>query len=416
MDNKNRVFQFDNGLVLLYEEMAWSESFAIGISVPAGAIWEQEDLAGVASITCEMTNRGAGEFSNRAFLETLENLGVRSSESASKLHANFGATGLCDNWERTLELLALQVCHPRLPSYEFEACRQIQLQEIAAIEDEPSRITTRAFISIFLPGKLGRPTIGTAESVNRMTIDDVNHFYQNVYRPNGTVITVAGRVDWEKLKDKVNALFGSWKPRELQLPDLKQVEKSTIHVPNDTAQTTVELGYMDVPSNSPDFLYSLGGVKVLSGGMSSRLFTEVREKRGLCYSVSASHYSIGNLGYVVCKCSTTAESAQQSVDVIIDELDRLRSEPITQSELERVKIRMKSLLVMQGESTARRAAAMAADWRDFERIIPLHENLEKVNSLTTESIEDYFANRVNMKFRMATSGPEPLSIPEERLF
>ena len=157
-------------------------------------------------------------------------------------------------------------------------------------------------------------------------------------------------------------------------------------------------------------------MKVLSGGMSSRLFTEVREKRGLCYSVSASHYSIGNLGYVACKCSTTAESAQQSVDVIIDELDRLRSEPITQSELERVKIRMKSLLVMQGESTARRAAAMAADWRDFERIIPLNENLEKVNSLTTEAIEDYFANRVNMKFRMATSGPEPLSIPEDRLF
>lgn len=416
MDTNVHNFQFDNGLVLLCEEMTWSESFAIGISVPAGTMWEEDRLAGLASLTCEMTNRGAGEFDNRSFLETMENLGVRSSENASKRFAFFSATGLCDNWERTLELLALQIRAPRFPEDEFEACRQIQLQEIAAEEDDPDRKTSIAFNNIFLPKQFARPTIGTKETINNITLEDVHNFHQNVYRPNETIIAIAGRVKWDEVKEKVDELFGDWNIIQLQPRDSQPVDQSVIHIPSNTSQTTIQLGYVDVPCNVPDYLNSLGGIKVLSGGLSSRLFTEVREKRGLCYGVYAVHNSLGNFGYVVCGCGTKAESSQQSLDVIISELDRLSTEPITQSELERVKIRIKSSLVMQGESTAQRVAVMTSDWRYFNRIIPFAENMSKINSLSCKSIESYYANHPQRKFRLATSGPQPLEISNDRLF
>ncbi len=409
-------FQFENGLVLLYEEMSWSESFAVGISIPAGSINDPDGRPGLASISCEMTNRGAGEYDNRSLLEAMENIGVRSSERATKLYASFNATGLRDNWKRTLELLALQIREPQFPDEEFSSCQQIQLQEITSDEDDPVRKTYNAFNTIFLPGKFGTPTIGTKDSVLGFTLNDVKEFHRNFYRPNGTVIAITGNLNWQEVRDKVEQLFGNWQPIEFTPTTQTLSPQSTIHVPSNTTQITFVLGYEDVPNTSLDYWLSLGGVKVLSGGMSSRLFTEVREKRGLCYSVSASHCSLDTMGYVVCSCGTNVESAQQSLDVIIDEVDRLSVEPITPDELERVKIRLKSSMVMQRESTARRAGALLGDWNSFKRIIPLEEDLHNLETLTCEAIEAFYSKSPKKRFRLATSGPRPLEIPEDRLF
>lgn len=417
MDIVNQIHQFENGLVLLYEEMAWSESFAIGLSVPSGSVWEPKELAGLANMTCEMTNRGAGQYDNRSFLEEFENIGVRSSEGASKLYTYFGATGLCDNWERALELLALQIREPQLSEDELEACKQIQIQEIVAEEDDPDRKVSVAFNSIFLPNPLGRRTVGTIENIEQMTIDDIRQFHDQAYRPNGAVVAVAGRVPWEKFRDKIERLFGDWQEKNVQRAELEESDQSMLHIPSNNAQTMIRVGYRDVPCKDPNYIRSLGGVKILSGGMSSRLFTEVREKRGLCYSVSASHQTVDDLGFVVCRCGTTAESAQQSLDVIVNEIERLGTESIAESELECVKIRLKSSLVMQRESTSRRVGAMMADWYDFQKIHQLEELLGKIDALTCESIESYYAEKAgSRRTRLATLGPQPLELPAEKLF
>lgn len=416
MDTKPRYFQFENGLVLLFEEIPWSESFAVGINVPAGSSNDPDECPGLASITCEMTNRGAGQYDNRSLLEAMESIGIRSSERAAKLYANFNATGLCENWERTLELLALQIREPRFPKDEFSSCQQILLQEITADEDDPFRKTYQAFNSIFLPGKLGLPTLGTKESVCNLTIGDVEKFHHDIYRPNGTIIAITGRLDWNEVRDKVESLFGDWEAIELTTTTQTLSSNSTIHILSNTTQITFVLGYQDVPNTSPEYWYSLGGVRVLSGGMSSRLFTEVREKRGLCYSVSASHCTLDSMGYVVCSCGTNVDSAQQSLDVIINEVDRLSVEPITKSELDRVKIRIKSSMVMQRESTARRVGALLSDWHSFKRIIPLEEDLHNLESLNCELIEAFYAKRPKKTFRIATSGPRSLDIPIDRVF
>ncbi len=416
MNVKNRTRLFDNGLALVAEDMSWSESIAFAILIPAGSVNNPAGKDGLASLTCEMTNRGAGDLDNRSFLEAFENLGVDSSESSSHSYASFCASGLAGHWERTLELLAAQIRSPLFPAEEFESCRQTQLQEIAALEDEPARKAATELSRIFFPDPWGRSPLGTEDSLSAATLDDVSTFHRDFFRPNGAIIAVAGRFDWDKLERKVGELFGDWAPRDVAPVEPTDLGVSTSQWPFESAQTQLGLAYRSTPFGAPDYQRAWSGVELLSGGMSSRLFTEVREKRGLCYSVFASYYTRRNLGGVFCYCGTTGERAQESLDVIVSEIDRLATAAPTPSELERLKIRSKSSLVMQRESTGSRASAIARDWYHLGKIRTLEEVLGSINALTCESIEAYFAERGPNRFRLATLGREPLKIAPERLF
>lgn len=416
METCCKSFQYKNGLVLLYEEMSWRNSFAVVTSVPAGAIWDVPGKWGLASLTCEMTNRGAGEFDNRQFLETLEYLGVSTAERAGSSYSVFGSSGLVDNWERALELSALQIRKPVFDEEEFDECRQIQLQEISAINDSPKSRCKNAFGPLIFPSPWGRFPLGTIETVCELTIEDVRRFHERRYRPNGTVIALTGRLDWECVKEKVGELFGDWSSKEEEDIEVKDSEQSSIHIECDSAQTHFMLGFPDVPFGHPDYRRLAGGIDVLSGGMSSRLFTEVREKRGLCYSVNASITTAESYGRVICYCGSSSEKAPQALDVIVHEIDRLSEAPVAESELARMKIGAKSDLVMQRESTRQRADAMIGDWRRLNCVPSLEEKIAMYDNLTTWDIESYFAARPHRRFRLASLGPEPLSLPSDRLY
>ena len=416
MESCCKTFQYENGLVLLYEEMNWRNSFAIVTSVPAGSIWDATDQSGVASLTCEMTNRGAGGYDNRHFLETLENLGVTTSENAGRSYAVFGSSGLVDNWERALELTALQIREPAFSEEEFDECRQMQLQEIRAIDDSPKSKCDLSFFPLLFPNPWGRSPMGTLDTVLALSVEDIVRFHARRYRPNGTVIALTGRLEWERVKEKVGELFADWKPIGEENFETVYSSQSTIHVESDSAQTHFMIGFPDVPFGRPDYWRLAAGIDVLSGGMSSRLFTEVREKRGLCYTVNASITTIGSFGRVICYCGSSSERAQQALDVIVDEFDKLSEVPVSENELSRMKIGAKSDLVMQRESTRQRALAMIRDWRQLESVPTLEERIAKYDALTTEDIESYFAERRRRKFRLASLGFEPLFLPEDRLY
>ncbi len=152
-------------------------------------------------------------------------------------------------------------------------------------------------------------------------------------------------------------------------------------------------------------------VGVLSSGMSSRLFTEVREKRGLCYTVSASLQTQLQRARVLCYAGTTAERAQETLDVTFAELVRLR-EGVEPSELDRLKARIKSGLIMQQESTSARSGAIARDWYHLGRVRPLEEVSELVDALTSADINEFLTNHPPADFTFATLGPAALVLPD----
>jgi predicted Zn-dependent peptidase len=175
-------------------------------------------------------------------------------------------------------------------------------------------------------------------------------------------------------------------------------------------QTQIGISYPSVPYRHPDFFQAWGAMGILSGGMSARLFTEVRERRGLCYTVYATYDTLRHLGGVFCYAGTTADRAQETLDVTLGELVRL-ADGVLPDELNRLKARMKSALIMQQESSSARSSSVARDWYHLGFARSLDEVGRQIDELTCESINHYLSEHPPSDFRVVTLGPEELAIP-----
>lgn len=183
------------------------------------------------------------------------------------------------------------------------------------------------------------------------------------------------------------------------------------HIPHDSTQTHIGIAYDAIEYAHPDYYKAWAAVGVLSGGMSARLFTEVRERRGLCYSVSASLNSMKHEGRVLCYAGTTVERAQETLDVTMRELQRL-GDGIEQHELDRCKARAKSSLIMQQESTSSRATSIARDWHFLKRVQTLDDIRRDIDELTVAGVLDYVHQHPARDFTILTIGPNPLKVTD----
>lgn len=400
---------YPNGLVLVAEPMQSVESAAFTLRVPAGCIYEPADRGGLSGMTCEMVLRGAGPRDNRQFINDLDNLGVDRDESVSDAHTGFVGATLAKNLHAVLAIYADVMQRPQLPAAMLEPSRQIALQELSAVEDDPGHKAMLELRRRHFPDPWGRPSQGQQQALETISLDEIQSFWKRCYQPEGAVLGVAGRIDWPALRDHVGSLFADWKPQ--QRPQIVEslVGKRHEHLEHESNQTQIGLAYDSAAYNDPDFFQAWAAVGVLSGGMSSRLFTEVREKRGLCYSIYASHQSLKDRGSVVCYAGTSAERAQETLDVTLIELKRL-AEGIESHELDRLKARIKSGLIMQQESSSARSGAIARDWYHLGRVRTLDEVASLVDALTRDSINAYLADHPPGNFTIVTLGPKPLQM------
>jgi len=401
--------KYDNGLTLLAEQMPWLESAAFCLVVPAGSVYDPEGLWGINNLACDMVQRGCGSRNSRQFVEDLERLGVDGSESVSSAHTTFSGATIASNLLPALSIYADLVREPHLPAEQLEDSRQVCFQELRAAEDDLAHKVLQRVRFREYPLPWGRPVHGEWDSVEAITMDDVQRQAKLCYRPNGTVISVAGNIDWPRLRDHVGQLFGSWAqgpvPSIAEQPPLRAVE----HIPHEAQQTHIAISYPSVPYRNPDYFQARGVVGVLSDGMSSRLFTEVREKRGLCYTVYASCHTLRDRGAVICYSGTSADRAQETLDVILQELRRITL-GVEQAELDRLKARIKSALIMQQESSSSRSLSIATDWYHLGRVMTLQELGGIVDALTAESLSAYIAANPPRDFTVVSLGAKPLEV------
>jgi predicted Zn-dependent peptidase len=402
--------QFNNGLVLLAEPMEWLESAAFTILVPAGCIHEPPDRSGLSGFTCEMALRGAGSRDSRQFINDLDCLGVERSESVGEAHTRFGGATLADNLSQALGVFADLLRRPRLPADQLEAGRQVMIQDLRAVEDEPAQKLMLKLRQYHYPDPWGRPSQGDFAGIEATSIDDIRQHFQQVYQPEGTILGVAGHVDWEALKDTVGELLADWKPADTRPVTESSQPAAYTHLDYDSNQTHIGIAYRSVPYRSKDYYLAWGAVGVLSGGMSARLFTEVRERRGLCYSVFATHHTLLDRGSVFCYAGTSAERAQETLDVTLSELRRL-ADGVEEHELDRLKARIKSALIMQQESSSSRSASIARDWYHLGRSRSLDEINQLVDRLTADRINAYLKKSPPSDFTIVTLGRKDLEVP-----
>ncbi len=400
-----------NGMVLVGEPTRAVESAAFTFLMPAGCCYDPPKRAGLASLTSEMMLRGAGPRDSRAWVSELENLGVERGESVGVAQATYHGATLRDNLYAAIGLFADLLRRPLLPADQLEAGRSVCLQELRAIDDEPSHKLMIELRRRRYPDPWGRSSLGEDESLRVTTIDDVRQFHSRHYRPGNTILAVAGNFDWRRLCDEIEQLFGDWQPLDAAQPAAKNGRQPGNHITFQSNQSHVGIAYPTIPYKHPDYFQAWAAVGVLSSGSSSRLFTEVRERRGLCYTVYASLHTQRDRASVLCYAGTTAERAQETLDVTVSELQRL-GRGIEQSELDRLKARIKSSLIMQQESTSARSGAIGRDWYHLGRARSLDEVGRLVDGLSAETINAFLEKNPPSDLLVVTLGPEPLEIPD----
>ena len=411
MSEPIEIHEYTNGLVLVAQRMPWVESAALTLLVPAGCSRDPADRLGLSNITCEMVQRGCGERDSRQFVSELENLGVDHNASVSIAHTSFGGAMPADKIERALPIYADLVRRPHLPADQLEDARLSCIHEIrASTTTWPSSRCSNCATPI-------RPRVGAAQP--RDPGGD------GTGRTGGCPAAFQGHVSASRshsqyrredrlraLREQVSELFGSWNGDPPADVPASRGDAESVHLTHDSNQTHLAIGYASVPYGDPLYYQARGAVGVLSDGMSSRLFTEVREKRGLCYAVYAVCHTLRNQASVFCYAGTTTDRAQETVQVVLEELRELRR-GVQPDELRRLQARLKSVLIMQQESSSARSSSIAADWYYLGRVQTVEQVRQIVERLSCESVNAYLADHPPSQFTVVTLGQKQLEIPVE---
>ena len=382
--------QLPNGMEMVGQYMPSLSSITLGFQLDAAVINEPEDKAGLAHLFEYMLFQGTKQKDARALNEAFESLGVRKGASTAWEWTRVLAQMVNTKFDATLPLMHEILLTPTFPQNELEQMRSIILQEIRRRDDEPmSRIFDLVRASFFKGSAFARLSLGTTESVQKLQRRDLRDFWQARYRPNDVIFSIAGKFDWDHVVEQVQNLFGDWSGQADPSPTQHPAPTSDIVFEHQEGKQE-HLGLMSPFPNytDPDYYAAQVISEVLGGNMASRLFVEVREKRGLVYGVSAGLLSNKYMGALRIYAGTTPEQGHECLEVIVNELRKLEQDGITSDELDRAKVQLMSENVMRGEGSGARMGALATSWKYEHKLRTIQEVKEAIDAVTREQVLD----------------------------
>ncbi|KAA0213728.1 MAG: insulinase family protein [Leptolyngbya sp. PLA3] len=405
-----QLAQLDHGAHLIVEKISGVQSVALTWMLPVGPAYDPAHLLGRAAVTGEMLLRGAGSLDSRAFADAADAVGLNRSVEPGTLYMKIVASFLSDRLPDALPLLIDLVRRPRFDDDAFEPSRQLALQALESLQDDPQQQAVLAARQRHYPAPLNRSGMGTPDGLAALDVSLVRSGWSHGAVPQGSIIALAGNVDLPRVHDLLEPLLGGWNGAAPSLEIENSAPRGYAHQPDDTNQAQIVVVHDAPPAPHDHAVLEHVVCSILSGGMSGRLFTEVREKRGLCYAVSASYRSDRDFGSVTGYVGTTPERAQESLDVLVSELARI-TQGAEQEEFDRAMIGLKSRVIFSGESTPARAAALASDMHKLGRPRSLDEITAELDAVTLDRVNAYLSTRTLGRLTIQTHGPAELTPP-----
>jgi len=399
----------DNGMVLLGEPMEAVESVAFGFMLPAGAAHLPEGCCGAASVIGDWIFRGAGDKDSRQLSDALDGLGLVRGRSVGSSHLTIGAALEAGNLAEALNLHADIILRPSLKEDQFELARQLAIDEVLSLDDDPRQKVMIKLRELFYPSPLGRSALGEISELKGLTAGTSKQIIRDNFDLSKTIFTVAGKYDFDAVCRQMEGLFESQPQQDGQSINSTPSAGQYTHIENDGAQVHIGLMTGTVKPTDEDYYNARVAVSVLSGGMSARLFTEVREKRGLCYAIGARYHALKEAAGVMCYAGTTPDKAQETLDCVIGEFNRL-GDGISEEEIARAKVGLKSSLILQSESSSSRAGAIGSDHYMLGRVRDLDEIKDRIEQTTVDSVLAFLRNNKFKDFTVVTIGPRKLEI------
>jgi predicted Zn-dependent peptidase len=399
----------NNGMVLLGEPMEAVESVAFDFMLPAGAARLPEGCCGATNVIADWVFRGAGDRDNRQLGDALDGLGLSRGRSVGSAHLTIGAALEAGNLAAALDLYADVVLRPALAEEQFEPARQLAVDEVLSLDDDPRHKVMLKLREQFYPSPLGRSTIGEIAELKALTAETSKQIVRDRFNLSRTIFAVAGKYDFDKVCRQLEELFESEEREDQEPMSLSPGKREYTHIANDGAQVHIGLMTETVKPTDEDYYNARVAISVLSGGMSARLFTEVREKRGLSYAIGARYHSLKEAAGIMCYAGTSPEKAQETLDCIVGEFRRLR-EGISEEEIARAKVGLKSALILQSESSSSRASAIGGDYYVLGRVRGLDEIKDKIDATSVESVLRFLRDHPFDEFTIVTIGPKQVTV------
>lgn len=333
----------DNGMVLLLSEKHSLPMVTVSMLIKAGAVNDPAAKAGLAALTAGLLDEGTKTRTSTQISEAIDFVGGSLSSGGGDDSASAGLTILKKDLNLGMELLADIVMNPSFPEQEVQRKIRETLASIKKNEEDPGTVASKAFAKdLFGEHPYGRPSIGTEETVARITRDDILEFYNRYYTPNKTIVAVVGDVTEEEIRKLLAQYFGDWKPKDVTAvspaPAVPLQQRKVVTVDRDLTQATIHLGNLGINRENPDFYavvvmnYILGG-----GGFSSRMMDNIRDNMGLVYDVSSGFNAAKDIGAFEVTMQTKNESANQAIFEALKEIEMIRIHPVTDRELEDAK-------------------------------------------------------------------------------
>ena len=401
-----QVTGLGNGLTVATDAMDEFETASLGVWVDAGARHEKADVNGVAHMLEHMAFKGTERRSARDIAEQIEAVGGHLNAHTSREHTAYFARVLKEDLELAVDILADILQHPAFDEEELAREREVVVQEINEAQDTPDDIVFDHLQEVAFPDQaMGRPILGTVRLVKSFQRRTLANYMAEYYRAPRMVLVAAGRVDHEALveiADKAFDKLGSDKPGA---KESARYVGGDYRTQRDLEQIHLALGFSGVAFDDPDFYPAQVLSAVLGGGMSSRLFQEVREKRGLAYSVfsfSASYVDGGLFGIYA---GTGEDRVSELVPVICEQVGEVAA-GADEAECARARAQLKAGLLMSLESSASRCEQLGRQLQIYGRPIPTSEVIAQVDAVDAAAVRSVAARIVgSSQLTLAAIGP-----------
>lgn len=379
-----------NGIRVLSERIPHVRSASVGLWVGVGSAHEEATARGISHCIEHMLFKGTPTRSAQQIAELMDSVGGHLNAFTDKESTCYHARVVDVHAPLTMDVLADMFLHSNFDPAELRKEQQVILEEIRMYDDSPDEVSHDLFIrSVWAGSPLGEPTIGYEQTVKAITKESIARYKSSRYTPNAVVICAAGNVDHAAFTKQIETLFsdmyGGSPPEDPPNPAFQAV---TVVQPKDCEQVYLLFGAEGFSARD-DRRYAVSVLDtILGSGMASRLFNEIREKRGLAYSVYSSHTPYRTAGLFTISATTSPDNAAEVVTLVRTELARLVQDGALEAEVARAKEHLKGGLLLSLESTSTRMLRLGRSELSLGRYLSISEVIERVDAVTLDDVNN----------------------------
>lgn len=398
--------KLSNGMRVVTDTVPTVESVALGIWCDVGARHENIEQNGIAHMVEHMLFNGTSTRSAKDIVEQIESVGGQMNAYTSRENTAYYIHLLKNDLPLALDVLSDMIQHSTFPDSDLEKERGVIIQEIGMVNDTPDDLVFDVYQETAYPSQsLGAPILGTVDIIQNMPKDSLFNYVERFYNPENLVLSVAGNVDHDDLATLAEKLFVDLPASNKATYQKADYKGGEYRAQKELEQSHIVLGFQGVKKKSSDYYAAALLSNILGGGMSSRLFQEVREKHGLVYSIYSAHTGYFDDGQFEIYAGTGPDKLTKLIPIICDEVQKICHDNVKEEELQRAKSQLCSGILMGRESMLSRANRQAKHLLSFEENFDLSRLLEKIEQVDSQDIQNIARKIFTTQPTLAALGP-----------